>query len=78
MDEEQISPPLTYSFFVKTEEAVHQGGFTFSSLEQFEEARPVLEKEAIHICETNNHTLRSWGLMDSSGQVLKEFTQQGT
>jgi hypothetical protein len=74
---EPVFPPPMYSFFVKTEEALHQGGFIFFSLEQFEEARPVLEKEVTHICESNNHKLRSWGLMDSSGQVVKEFKAKG-
>lgn len=37
----------------------------------------MLEKEAHHISDTNHHTLVSWGLMDSSGQVIKEFKAKG-
>lgn len=75
MDEEPIIlPPPIYSFFVKSEEAVHHGGHAFFSVEEFEAALPQLEKEAAHICVSNHHTLVSWGVMDATGQVLKEYS----
>lgn len=77
MDDQPTTPPPTYTFFVKTEEALHQGGHVFFSLEQFEQAQPVLEKEATHICESNDHTLVSWGITDPSGHVVKEFKAKG-
>jgi hypothetical protein len=71
------APAPPYTFFVKTEEAVHQGGFVFFGVEEFEAAQPLLKKEAAHICGSNSHTLKSWGVVDSSGQVFKEFTPDG-
>lgn len=68
-------PPELLTLFVKTEQAFHQGGFTFFSLDEFDAARPAVEKQVAHICETNHHTLVSWGLTDASGQMVKEFQQ---
>lgn len=72
-DDEQVSPPPIYIFFVKTEEALHQGGHVFFSFEEFEQARPRLAKEAHHISDTNHHTLTSWGITDPTGEVVKEI-----
>lgn len=70
--------PETFVLFVKTNKEMHQGGFTFFSLSEFDDAVEAVKIEVDHIVKNaqtkdSKVTLEKWGLISSiTGEVVEE------
>ena len=70
----------SYKLFVKTTTDIHAGGFVFFSLEEFDNAKGALEKEVIHLFESEKAKdasveFVSWGAVSSlTGGFVEEIT----